>query len=268
MQNAVSAILSASSGPVAIFTDFDGTLVEIASHPNAVAVPHDLPPRLHSLYAALDGALAVVTGRTIETIDGFLPAQTFAVAGSHGAEHRHDGRQQKPEPHLLADAKAITGRVSDSFAGEDGILVEPKPTGVAVHYRAAPEKGEMARAALERALEGFPDFHAIDGKKVIEARPRSANKGAALARLMQVKPFAGRMPVFIGDDVTDEDGFAAAERQGGFGIRIGEHADTQARFVLPDIASLYRYFDALIEREPNNTASDFADQRIQESRVR
>lgn len=268
MQNAVSAILSASSGPVAIFTDFDGTLVEIASRPDAVAVPHDLPARLNSLYAALDGALAVITGRTIETIDRFLPAQTFAVAGSHGAEHRHDGQQQTPEPHLLADARTITERVSASLAGEDGILVEPKPTGVAIHYRAAPEKGDMARAALERALEGFPDFHAIDGKKVVEARPKSANKGAALSRLMQVKPFAGRIPIFIGDDVTDEDGFAAAERHGGFGIRIGEHADTQARFVLADIGSLYSYFDALIEREPDSTASDFADRRIQESRVR
>ena len=74
--------------------------------------------------------------------------------------------------------------------------------------------------------------------------------------------------VFIGDDVTDEDGFAAAERLGGFGVRIGEPAETRARFVLPDIASLLSYFDALIEREPNAAASDFADQRLQESRIR
>ncbi|AEQ52228.1 trehalose-phosphatase [Pelagibacterium halotolerans] len=268
MQNAVSAILSASSGPVAIFTDFDGTLVEIASHPDAVLVPDDLPARLRSLYAALDGALAIVTGRTIDTIDGFLPAQAFSVAGSHGAEHRHNGQRQKPDAHLVNDAETITGRVSDTLLGQEGILVEPKPTGVAVHYRAAPAKGAMVRAALSRALDGFPDFHAIDGKKVVEARPTSANKGAALSQLMQVKPFASRMPVFIGDDVTDEDGFAAAERLGGFGIRIGQDAQTHAQFSLPDIASLYSYFDALIEREPNSTASDFAGQGIQESRIR
>lgn len=268
MQNAVSAILSASSDPVAIFTDFDGTLVEIASHPDAVVVPKDLPIRLRTLYAALDGALAVVTGRTIAAIDGFLPSQPFSLTGSHGAEYRHDGQQQAPDSHLVADAKTIADRVSDSLHGEDGILVEPKPTGVAVHYRAAPEKGAIASAALARALDGFADFHAINGKKVVEARPLSANKGAALSRLMQVKPFLGRMPIFVGDDVTDEDGFAAAERLGGFGIRIGDSADTLARFSLPDIATLYSYFDALIEREPNTTASDFADQAMQESRIR
>ena len=268
MQNAVSAILSASSGPVAIFTDFDGTLVEIASHPDAIIVPDDLPARLRSLYSALDGALAVVTGRTIETIDSFLPAQDFSVTGSHGAERRHDGTSEGPAPHIVSNATAITRHVSDTLAGEDGLLVEPKPTGVAVHYRAAPEKGAMASAALESALEGHPDFHAIAGKMVFEARPLSANKGAALEHLMQVKPFAGRTPVFIGDDVTDEDGFAAAERLGGFGIRIGQPAETRARFALPDIASLFAYFDALIAREPNTAASDFADQRVQESRVR
>ena len=268
MQNAVSAILSASSDPVAIFTDFDGTLVEIASHPDAVVVPEDLPIRLRTLYAALDGALAVVTGRTIAAIDGFLPSQPFSLTGSHGAEYRHNGQQQAPDSHLVASARTIADRVSDSLHGENGILIEPKPTGAAVHYRSAPEKGAIASAALARALDGFPGFHAINGKKVVEARPLSANKGAALSRLMQVKPFLGRMPIFVGDDVTDEDGFAAAERLGGFGIRIGEQADTRARFFLPDIATLYSYFDALIEREPNTTASDFADQAIQESRIR
>jgi len=268
MQNAVSAILSASSGPVAIFTDFDGTLVEIASHPDAIVVPEDLPIRLRTLYSALDGALAVVTGRSIAAIDGFLPSQAFSLTGSHGAEYRHNGEQQAPESHLVDDARTIADRVSDSLHGENGVLVEPKPTGVAVHYRAAPEKGAIASAALARALDGFPDFHAINGKKVVEARPKSANKGVALSRLMQVNPFVGRMPIFIGDDVTDEDGFAAAERLGGFGIRIGEESETLARFSLPDIATLYSYFDALIEREPNNTASNFADQGIQESRIR
>jgi trehalose 6-phosphate phosphatase len=268
MQNPVSAILSARSGPVAIFTDFDGTLVEIAPRPDAVAIPSDLPTRLRSLYAALDGALAIVTGRTIETIDGFLPSQAFSVSGSHGAECRHEGKVQGPEPRLVSDAKAITRRVSDTLVGQEGILVEPKPTGVAVHYRAAPDKGTMACAALARALKGFTDFHAITGKMVVEVRPRSANKGAALNRLMQVKPFTGRTPIFIGDDVTDEDGFRAAESLGGFGIGIGQQVETRARFILPDIASLYAYFDALIEGEPTTTTSDFAGQSLKESRVR
>ncbi|WP_417585212.1 trehalose-phosphatase [Pelagibacterium sp.] len=268
MQNAVSAILSASSDPVAIFTDFDGTLVEIASHPDAVQVPRDLPARLGALYTALDGALAVVTGRTIETVDAFLPGQDFSVSGSHGAELRHEGETTGPKPHLVADARTITAHVFEKLGAEAGLLIEPKPTGVAVHYRAAPEKGAIASAAIESAIQDYSDFHAIAGKMVVEVRPTSANKGAAIIRLMQVNPFAGRLPVFIGDDVTDEDGFQAAADLGGFGIRIGEPTQTRARFALPDIASLFAYFEALIEREQNTAAPDFADQSVQESQVK
>ncbi|HWJ88582.1 MAG TPA: trehalose-phosphatase [Pelagibacterium sp.] len=245
MPDTVSAILSATPDAVAIFTDFDGTLVEIAPRPDAIVVPPELASRLEALHAALGGALAIVTGRTIAAIDAFLFVPDISVTGSHGAEWRHEHHVERPLGHLLADAAEIAHRVSDTLNGQPDLLVEPKPTGVAVHYRAAPEKGALAHAALVRAIDGFNDFQTVDGKKVIEARPKSADKGSAIARLMQVKPFAGRIPIFIGDDVTDEDGFAAADRLGGFGIRIGE-GETHARYVLPDIAALYTYFDALI----------------------
>ncbi|WMT89661.1 trehalose-phosphatase [Pelagibacterium sp. H642] len=266
MHDTVSAILSECTGPVALLLDFDGTLVEIAPSPDAVVVPPDLSERLRSLYSALDGALAIVTGRTIDAIDSFLPSQEFAITGGHGAERRIFGQRETANPKILDDAAAIASRLTDTLGGEPGILIEPKPTGVAVHYRAAPEKAALASAALTRALEGYNDFHAISGKKVIEARPQWANKGAAIEGLMQVKPFAGRTPVFIGDDVTDEDGFAAADRLGGFGIRIGE-GETRARFTLPDIAHLFTYFDALIERE-RNSSSRTSVNTAQESMVK
>lgn len=251
MHHTVSAILSACAGPVALFLDFDGTLVEIAPSPDAVEVPPDLPGRLRSLFSALDGAVAVVTGRTIDAIDGFLPSQPFAITGGHGAERRLLDNREAVDPKVLDDAAAIAGRVTDTLGGEPGILIEPKPTGVAVHYRATPEKEALARAAMTQALDGYSQFHAIAGKMVIEARPEWANKGAAIERLMHVKPFASRTPIFIGDDVTDEDGFATADRLGGFGIKIGP-GETRARFTLPDIAQLYAYLDALIEREQNS----------------
>lgn len=247
MNETVSAILSASTGPVALFIDFDGTLVEIAPSPDAIEVPAGLPERLQALHRALDGAVAIVTGRTIDAIEGFLPGQDISITGGHGAERRHLGRRETVDPVLLANARAIAARVTDTLAGHPGLLVEPKPTGVAVHYRAAPEKATLARAALIRAIDGFNDFHAIEGKKVFEARPKWADKGSAVESLMQIKPFAGRMPIFIGDDVTDEDGFAAADRLGGFGIRIGQ-GQTGARFTLPAIADLFESFDALIAR--------------------
>lgn len=253
MHDTVSAILSADAGPVALFLDFDGTLVEIAPSPDAVIVPSDLPIRLRALHTALDGAIAIVTGRTIEAIDGFLPDLEIAITGGHGAERRLLGHHETADPSLLADAAAIARRVSDTLGGEAGLLIEPKPTGVAVHYRGAPEKETLARAALTRALEGFNAFHIMEGKMVIEARPDWANKGSAIERLMQVKPFAGRTPIFIGDDVTDEDGFATVRGLGGFGIKIGE-GDTQARFILPSIAELYVYFDALLKKERNSAS--------------
>ena len=253
MHDTVSAILTASAGPVALFIDFDGTLVEIAPTPDGVAVPPELPHRLGELYRTLNGAVAIITGRTIEAIDGFLPtSQDIAISGAHGAERRHQGQRQALDENVLAAAKAIADSVDDALQGEPGILIERKPTGVAVHYRAAPEKGALAHAALTHALEGFSDFHAVSGKMVVEARPLWANKGAAIEHLMQQQPFAGRTPIFIGDDVTDEDGFAAAQRLGGFGIRIGE-GDTKARFTLPAIPDFYDYLNALIDRQNGST---------------
>lgn len=252
MQETVSAILSASSDQVALFIDFDGTLVDIAPSPDKVEIPPALPEKLRALHAALGGAVAIVTGRTIDAIESFLPDQEISISGGHGAERRHLGKRDAADPVLLADARIIACRVADTLAGQAGILVEPKPTGVAVHYRAAPEKATMARAALTRAIVGFNDFHAIEGKKVFEARPKWADKGSAIERLMQVKPFAGRMPVFIGDDITDEDGFATAQRLGGFGVRIGQ-GETRARFILPAIADFFEYLDALIARQSAST---------------
>ena len=246
MPNDLSAILSASSDPLAIFTDFDGTLVEIAPSPDAVMVPESLQDRLQALHGALGGALAIISGRTISDIDRFLPGQNLSVTGSHGAESRHEGTLKGPSSDQIADAQAIRAKIETAMGNQDGILIESKPTGVAVHYRAAPDQRERVETTMATALSDFPDFHAIAGKKVVEARPRGADKGQALRSLMQVKPFAGRTPVFIGDDITDEDGFVAAASLGGFGIKIGA-GDTKARFRLADITVLYAYFDALTE---------------------
>lgn len=253
MHQTVSAILSAAAGPVALFIDFDGTLVEIAPSPDAVKVPSSLPARLRALHMALGGAVAIVTGRTIDSIEGFLPDQDLSITGGHGTERRHLGRRDTANPALLDNARAIASRVTNALDGQLGIFVEPKPTGVAVHYRAAPEKGALSRAALTHAIAGFNNFHVIGGKKVFEARPNWADKGTAVERLMQVEPFLGRTPIFVGDDVTDEDGFAAVNRLGGFGIRIGE-GDTHARFILPAISDLSDYFDALIDSVPHASA--------------
>lgn len=246
MPDNLSAILDASSGPVAIFTDFDGTLVDIAPTPDAVIVPEALAARLDALFSVVDGALAVISGRAIADIEGFLPGQPFSMSGSHGAEQRHDGEFRPLDPATSARARAIATALQTRLGPEPGLLIEPKPTGVALHFRAAPEKEPLVRQAIASVLDdGGDGFEAIDGKKVVEIRPAGTDKGAALDALMDLPPFRGRIPVFIGDDVTDEDGFRAAERHGGFGIRVGA-GPTAARFTLPDIAAVYAYFDVLI----------------------
>lgn len=237
MSNQFSAILSACAGPVAIFIDFDGTLVEIAPTPDAVDVPDALADRLRSLAQSLEGALAVVTGRTIADIDHFLPGQDFAIAGSHGQEVRQRGNTRTISPLLSAQANSIATQLSSVFANDNRILIEQKPAGIAAHYRAAPERKADVYAAMHSALEGKEHFHTVSGKKVIEARPGGIDKGTAMQDMLRHPPFHGRIPVFIGDDVTDEDGFRTANALGGVSIKIGD-GNTIAQFRLPDVKSV------------------------------
>ncbi|WP_164730637.1 trehalose-phosphatase [Pelagibacterium montanilacus] len=241
------------SDRLAILTDFDGTLVEIAPTPDAIVIPPDLFARLTMLEASLGGAFAIVSGRTISDIDTHIGANAFAISGSHGAQWRHAGEEGEPDSAHRDSAGAIARALQSRLAGH-GLLIEPKPFGVALHYRGAPERAEEARSAIEAATSEHPDFHVISGKKVFEARPRSANKGAAIDNLMRVAPFAGRRPVFVGDDVTDEDGFAAAERMGGFGIKVGT-GETAARYRLDSVGAVLDLFDLLVARSAPDARS-------------
>lgn len=246
MSNPISAILSATAGPVAIFVDFDGTLVEIAPRPDAITVPASLANRLQALEDALDGAFAIVSGRTIANIDGFL-SHPFSISGSHGAEQRFGGHQSAARADYADAAKAIGQSLSRAFADDARILIEGKPAGVAVHYRAAPERGEDVRRAMQHALKDTHGFAAIDGRKVIEARPAGIDKGAAIAAMMAQPPFTGRIPVFIGDDVTDEDGFFAVNAVDGVTVKVGP-GESAARFRLPDVSSVLALLDRFAER--------------------
>lgn len=256
MTDLLSPILSDLRRPVALFTDFDGVLVEIAPTPDAISVPDDLPGRLEALNTALGGAFAIITGRPIAEIDAFLAlSRPLAISGSHGAETRRNGTLEPPNPALAATAHAIATRAQAALADTPGILIEAKPAGAAIHYRGAPEMRAQARAALEAAIADTPDFHIVSGKMVFEARRKGTDKGRAIAQWMNHPPFAGRVPVFIGDDVTDEDGFRAVQAMNGIGIKLGT-GETQARFRLPDIATGYALFDAIAR----NTMHEATDQ--------
>jgi trehalose 6-phosphate phosphatase len=204
---------------VALFLDFDGTLVEIAPRPDAVTVPEGLATLLGRLADRLDGALAVVSGRPLEELEALLPLD-LPMAGDHGATLRPAPGAAverldlpRPPPDWQRAAEALA-------AAHPGALVEPKSHGFVLHYREAPEAGPPARALLDGLIADNGAFVLMPARMAWEVKPTAVSKATAVAGLMARAPFAGRMPVFVGDDVTDEAGMAAARAAGGLGLRL------------------------------------------------
>jgi trehalose 6-phosphate phosphatase len=230
--------------PAALFLDFDGTLVELAEAPDAIAVPSGLTPLLDRLRERLDGRLAIVSGRAVEDLRRHLSVSVAVLSGSHGAElHYPDGRSiPVSAPPGLAEARESIRRFA---AGSEGLLVEDKPAGVALHYRLAPERADEADAFLE-SLAQRSGLVLQRGKMVAELRPHGCDKGAALRRLMAEPPFAGARPVFVGDDLTDEDAFRAAASLGGEGVLVGPDRPSAARWRLDGVAEVAAWLEATV----------------------
>lgn len=203
----------------ALFLDFDGTLVEIAPTPDAVTVSPAIAASLGGLKNVLEGALAIVTGRPIADVERYLPGLSLDVCGMHGLERRVGGVTVSPEfPDLSAEISVLHDRLSD----HPGVLVEDKGIGVAVHWRLAPDAATVAQDALaDLARRLGPGYRIQDGKSVRELVPGTSHKGEAIRDLMRDPPYAGRVPVFVGDDRTDERGFEVVEEMGGVGVKIG-----------------------------------------------
>ena len=186
----------------------------------------------------MSGALCLISGRSLEDVDRvFAPAQ-FPTAGAHGAEIRlPDGRRADP-PEVLFPEPKFEDLVAFVEANP-GLVLEKKHGGASLHYRRAPQLAEACRAKMHQTLAEVGDqFRLIAGKLVFEITPKSHDKGKAVATFMNYTPFDGRQPIFIGDDITDEDGFRVVNKQGGVSVLVGEHRETEARFYLPDVAAV------------------------------
>ena len=205
----------------ALFLDFDGTLVEIAPRPDAVQVQPGLPRLLQRLATGLNGALAIVSGRPLRDLDHFLPVP-IAKVGDHGATLRPVPGQPPESPDLPQAPAAWRERAAALVERFPGALIEDKEHGFVVHYRLAPAAGPVAKGLLDELVSEAPGgaFTLLEARMAWEVRPRGASKGTAVRALMARAPFAGRRPVFIGDDVTDEEGMAAAREHGGLGLRL------------------------------------------------
>jgi trehalose 6-phosphate phosphatase len=214
----------------ALFLDFDGTLVEIAATPDAVVVEPQLPGLLLALRDRLNGALAIVTGRALADVDHFLPGLELDACGMHGLQRRVAGEVSFPDD--LADLSPSIDRLRTQLAGFPGLIIEDKRIGVAVHWRTAPEAEGEARAAIDAlATELGAAYKIQEGKAVREVVPVRAGKGEGIRALMGTTRYAGRRPIFVGDDKTDEHGFAAVNELGGLTVKIGP-GDTLARYRL------------------------------------
>ena len=224
---------------LAIFTDFDGTLVELADTPDAIDVPISLAEQLQRAAHELDSAFAVITGREISDIDRFLSPLQLPIAGAHGTQRRRaDGFVETVDPASVLGAEEIAHAVQPLMVAHPGLLLETKEGAVALHFRQSPELETAVRIAMQEAIHGVTDFELVEGKMVLEARPRGVSKGEALRAFMREEPFIGRTPIFIGDDVTDEDGFIAAQDLGGIGIKLGD-GETAARMRIANVASVH-----------------------------
>lgn len=222
----------------ALFLDVDGTLLEIASRPELVHVPCELPVLIARLSGQRQGALALISGRPLAELDRLFGSWCGAAAGVHGVDRRRaDGTLDRIHDRASEAAlDRIRPKLAALAAGGSGLIIEDKGATLALHYRAVPGREPEIRASAEvLQREAGAALRLIKGKMVVEFQPRNANKGSAIAAFLAEPPFVGRRPVFVGDDATDEDGFAEVNNRGGFSIRVGSRCETAADYHLPSV---------------------------------
>lgn len=231
--------------PIALFLDLDGTLAPVASTPDAVMADPRRTSLLQALGKALDGRVAIISGRTLEEIDRIAGDATPAASGVHGlVRRRHDGGllAVRPSPGVTDAVAAFRGFAMD----HPGVIVEDKAVSAGLHYRQSPDTEDVARAlareiAIQTGLEVQP------GHMVIELKTPGADKGQAVAAFMAEPPFAGATPIMVGDDLTDEAGFRAAAALGGCGVLVGPERDSAARHRLEDVDAVLTWLEAIVE---------------------
>lgn len=220
--------------PWCLFLDVDGTLLEIAPTPDAVRVEDSLRHLLQGVRKALDDAVALVSGRPLSELDELFAPQHWPAAGLHGLERRDAAGHVHtcgPGANRLDEARREFAALA---ARTPGVLFEDKGRSLALHYRAAPDQEAPLRRAVQAIAKDLgPEYHLLEGNRVFELKPAAATKAHAILAFMREPPFAGRRPIFVGDDVTDLDGFAAVERAGGLSVAVGDRVQAQVRVASP-----------------------------------
>jgi trehalose 6-phosphate phosphatase len=236
------------SGNFAFFFDLDGTLADIKPHPDQVSVPPDVLRRLARLAELNDGAVALISGRSMAELDTLAKPYRFPLAGVHGAERRDiNGQTHRvalPDDILQPLERALEAGMSVLKGAE----LETKGMAFALHYRQAPQHEEAIFALARKMVENWGQLAMQPGKCVVELKPSGINKGAAIAAFLQEPPFACRKPVFIGDDLTDEHGFEVVNAKSGISVKVGTGV-TQAKWRLGGVNDVHQWLNRITDHQ-------------------
>lgn len=229
-----------------LFLDVDGCLLDFADDPDAVAVTPALRDVLLQLHDRLDGALALVSGRTVDDLQRLFGAPAWTMAGLHGFElRRDDGRRRE----LLIDPghEALMRREVYVLARHlPDVQLEDKGHAIALHCRRAPRQLPAMQQAACALIERLPGYELQDGDLVVEFKPAGIDKGRVVAELLLQSPFAGRRPVYLGDDLTDEHAFATVNAASGISVRVGEREPSQAHFTLSSPSAVHAWLHCVL----------------------
>jgi len=229
----------------ALFLDVDGTLVEFSDDPAAVRVQPHVLEAIGAISDRLHGAVALVSGRPLAQLDALFAPMRLPAAGLHGHQFRSDAQAAMEIPEdTSAFLHELHRAAAHLAATHPGVLVEDKGVSLALHWRAAPHAGEAVSGFARERIATLPGYRLQPGDHVVEFVPEGSDKGRAVERMMGRPPFAGRIPVFIGDDLTDEYGFAAANRAGGWSVLVGHRADSLATHALADTHAVHAWLRA------------------------
>ncbi|MBP2167095.1 trehalose 6-phosphate phosphatase [Erwinia toletana] len=246
---------SLGGGLYAFFFDVDGTLAAIKPRPDEVSIPEQVVHTLQSISTLSHGALALVSGRPVEQLDQLAAPLRVPVAGVHGAERRDASGETHRTVLPEEVVNALGATLSSSMANWPGTQLETKGMAFALHYRQGMQYEAQILQLAESMVEHFPMLALQPGKCVVELKPAGIDKGAAIRTFMQEAPFAGRIPVFIGDDLTDEAGFLVVNAMNGLSVKVGE-GSSHARYRLKGVDEVYVWLEQMkLQLDQDKTTS-------------
>lgn len=231
----------------AYFLDVDGTLVELAETPEQVVVDRSMLRLVSVLVELTDGAVAVVSGRALSDLDRRLALPALPMAGQHGLERRDSRGRLHRHGGPAVGGDIVSGRLLPLISKYPGLRLENKGASVALHYRQAPQLGSYLHRIARQTARELGGLQLQSGKRVVEIKPGGYDKGGAIEEFLAEPPFAGRRPVFIGDDLTDEHGFAVVNSRGGISIKVGP-GRSAATYRLPNVAAVLDWLGQAVEQ--------------------